>query len=411
MDIENSTTALARAVLRTARRGFFGVRNRMMGYEPVGGGTVPKSLQICTDDACRLCAAQGRRAQGLRIIYLLPTIDKPIGGNKVSYRHIETIAREGVACMAFHAEKPGTSYSWFTHNVHSLPLGHLDPRRDFLVFSEIWAAIAAKFCVPAGLRYAIFVQNGYLAHHTAGFAPEVAAQAYRHADLVLSISEDTTGIIELTWPFVPREKILRLTLSVPTLFAPGPKQRWITYMPRKLPDHAARMRRYLQSVLRDGWELRPIDQLDERGVAELLARSSIFLSFSELEGYGLPPVEAALAGNLVVGYTGQGGREYFARPLFREIPNGDFLQYVEAVKAAIREVEQGAAQTEEAREQRARLVQMHSAEREIHHLQAFIERVRAVMQSSTQPHPVEGAHPPDAIVQNDCVGRAHPSIR
>ena len=35
----------------------------------------------------------------------------------------------------------------------------------------------------------------------------------------------------------------------------------------------------------------------------------IFLSFSSLEGLGLPPVEAALAGNHVIGYTGEGGNE------------------------------------------------------------------------------------------------------
>ena len=42
-----------------------------------------------------------------------------------------------------------------------------------------------------------------------------------------------------------------------------------------------------------------------------LSKSKIFLSFSNLEGIGIPPIEAALAGNKVIGYTGGGGIEYW----------------------------------------------------------------------------------------------------
>lgn len=50
---------------------------------------------------------------------------------------------------------------------------------------------------------------------------------------------------------------------------------------------------------------------------------------SYLEGLGLPPIEAALAGNLVLGYTGEGGKEYWHRPLFHEIPHGDLLAFAQ----------------------------------------------------------------------------------
>ena len=54
-----------------------------------------------------------------------------------------------------------------------------------------------------------------------------------------------------------------------------------------------------------------------------LKKSKIFLSFSELEGLPLPPVEAALAGNQVIGYTGEGGKEYWRKPIFTEIKTGE----------------------------------------------------------------------------------------
>ena len=37
----------------------------------------------------------------------------------------------------------------------------------------------------------------------------------------------------------------------------------------------------------------------------------------------LPPTEAALAGNQVIGYTGEGGGEYWKKPIFTEIKTGE----------------------------------------------------------------------------------------
>jgi hypothetical protein len=342
---------------------------------------VPRSLQPCTLDVCAACGKPGRAPH--RIIYLLPTIDSPIGGNKVSYRHIETIRRLGVPCFAFHAEKPGSSYTWFKHQVETLKSGHFDPRTDFLVLSEVWAALAAKFCVPAGLRYAIFVQNGYLTHYSAGFEHDVVAEAYRRADLVLSISDDTTAVTQLLYPFLDARQLMRLTLSVPAMFAPGAKERLIAYMPRKLPEHAQRVSLYLQQRLPRHWRLQSIHNLGEEQVAAILARSSVFLSFSELEGYGLPPLEAALAGNLVVGYTGQGGREFFAPPIFRSVENGNFLHYMAEVDRAIADVDSGLLEAVPIEEQRRRLATRHSAAQEAEELARFITRVRALMQGAS----------------------------
>ena len=45
----------------------------------------------------------------------------------------------------------------------------------------------------------------------------------------------------------------------------------------------------------------------------------------------MPPIEAALAGNKVIGYTGQGGREYWESPVFEEIDCGNILGYVSSI--------------------------------------------------------------------------------
>ena len=47
-----------------------------------------------------------------------------------------------------------------------------------------------------------------------------------------------------------------------------------------------------------------------------------------MEGFGLPPLEAAIAGNKVIGYDGISGKEYWKKPIFTEIENGNLLNFV-----------------------------------------------------------------------------------
>ena len=55
--------------------------------------------------------------------------------------------------------------------------------------------------------------------------------------------------------------------------------------------------------------------MTEKEIAFNLIKSKIFLSFSELEGFGRPPLEAAIAGNKVIGYHGEGWKEYMKKPV------------------------------------------------------------------------------------------------
>ena len=61
------------------------------------------------------------------------------------------------------------------------------------------------------------------------------------------------------------------------------------------------------------------------------AKDQIFLSFSYLEGFGMPPLEAAIAGNKVIGYVGGGGKEYWKKPIFEEIQTGNIKQFCEKI--------------------------------------------------------------------------------
>ena len=76
------------------------------------------------------------------------------------------------------------------------------------------------------------------------------------------------------------------------------------------------------------WILKNLNNLSYEKYLTILKKSKIFLSFSSLEGLGLPPVEAALAGNHVIGYTGEGGNEYWQEPLFTKVGSGEINKFV-----------------------------------------------------------------------------------
>jgi len=74
--------------------------------------------------------------------------------------------------------------------------------------------------------------------------------------------------------------------------------------------------------------------MNEQQVAAELESSRVFLAFSDFEGCPVPPLEAALSGNVVVGYPGWGGREYWDAPNFHSVPVGDMRAWVEQFRIA-----------------------------------------------------------------------------
>lgn len=84
----------------------------------------------------------------------------------------------------------------------------------------------------------------------------------------------------------------------------------------------------------DGWELVPISGRPEAEVAHVMRGSAIFLSFSDREGFGLPPAEAMASGCYVVGYTGMAGREFFDPAYCAPVPDGDLLAFARSVEDA-----------------------------------------------------------------------------
>ena len=106
-------------------------------------------------------------------------------------------------------------------------------------------------------------------------------------------------------------------------------------MSRKLPIHSYLVINFLKPQLKKNWKIMNLNNLSEEQTYKSLTRSKIFLSFSNFEGLGLPPAEAALAGNYVIGYTGNGVMN-IENPIFKKINSGEIRTFVEEILKNIR---------------------------------------------------------------------------
>ncbi len=100
-------------------------------------------------------------------------------------------------------------------------------------------------------------------------------------------------------------------MQIEDWFQPAQKEKRIALMPRRRREDLLGA---VQLVRRSGrlgdWEIVLIDGMTQQQVAEELGRAAIFLFGAEREGVGLPGAEAMASGCYVVGFTGDGAKEY-----------------------------------------------------------------------------------------------------
>ena len=155
------------------------------------------------------------------------------------------------------------------------------------------------------------------------------------------------------------------------------KSNLITYMPRKLANHSTLLLFYLKNLLPKNWEVRALDNLSEKKLIYLLSKSKIFLSFSNLEGIGIPPIEAALSGNKVIGYTGAGGEEYWKGQIFKKVESGEIADFGQKVLKEINNYK--FSWIKKHQKERKRLAKKYSEDLEKKSLNVLIKKVKSIL--------------------------------
>lgn len=257
------------------------------------------------------------------IYYLSPAENAPSGGVKVIYRHVELLNDMGIAAAVFH-EEDGFSCDWFEHSAPVVSAKSLRfHANDILVVPECYGY--GLHTLPAQIRKVIFNQGPHHTFDQIDFAATAPGAPYRdvlNLEGILTVSEDGAELLHYAFPeiavSIARNVIDPINFKLRDEAAPH----HISYIPSRRQAELGQIRHILRSsgVLDEGgWKIEPIIGRTESEMGDILRRSSIFMSLSDRDGFGLPPAEAMATGCFVVGYAGGGGNEFFDAAYSRQV--------------------------------------------------------------------------------------------
>lgn len=272
-----------------------------------------------------------------RIYYICPDDEKPCGGVRVLYRHVDILNQAGLDAAIVHKKK-GFRVGWFRNDTRVLYAQKIDPdRQDIIVVPEVLGPRATGL-FPLSKKV-IFNQNAYFTF--IGYPLDVNDRTTAYGDpnllCVMVVSEDSRRYIQQVFPNVDVRRVHVSANPGQFRFRPmADKRKVIAFMPRKNAEDS----RQVINILKfrgalDGWSVAPIDGVSYHEAARMYEDSSLFFSFGHPEGLGMPPFEAMLTGAVVVGYHGYGGLEYFQPEFCWPVSAGDIWGFVKSAEEAL----------------------------------------------------------------------------
>ena len=346
------------------------------------------------------------------IIYFLPAAKSPSGGAKSIYKHSDTINKlliNGITSSIIHYKKKkiakySLSFKKFflhsdidknfgydaneievvknfkpTREWSSIKIKHkndfkFNSETDLVIFPEIIAHFAKKFCLNKKIKYSIFVLGAYHMHQTNNL--KILDEVYKKSSFLMDISNNTRKCLLDLLPNY-KKKIFRINLSVDSnLFKISKiKKNLITCMPRKLKEDFHLLKFFISKKIPKNWNLIVLNNMTNKQIAKKLSLSKIFLSFSSFEGLGLPPIEAAFAGNKVIGYTGEAGNDYFKSPIFEKVYKGDVLDFSRKIEKNINNLNKNWHLQNSTSKRRKLLVKKYSIKNEIKSLKIILSYI------------------------------------
>jgi Glycosyl transferases group 1 len=310
--------------------------------------------------------------------FLAPDSDTPFGGVRKIYHFVDVLNSIGLRAVVVH-RRPGFRCSWFRNDTPVCPAEECRPTENDLVTipeKYVWGLQG----VAPGVPKIILNQGAYLTFAGATLLPDATASSpYRDPEVVgtIALSVDSCRYLEHAFPGLAVERI-HVGIDPGMYFPEQGNARQITFMPRKRRGDAVQVMNILtnRKVL-DGWTVRPIDGMSEREAADIMRRSSIYVSltYEGGEGFGLPAAEAMASGCLVVGYDGRGGSEFFDSAYCVPTPDGDVLELARQLERVITSWGSGRAEYEAMGRQASRFVHAHySFEQEAADLERIFSR-------------------------------------
>lgn len=284
----------------------------------------------------------------MKFFFYYPTFNKPSGGNKQIRVLASLLLEAGHDVFLLRDSRFDDLIPAFDDNLFydvDIPTAsfrfeaagsHLGAS-DILILPEVLLEQTLDVCAGWSCRIGLNNQNGFFGLRYAPTAKRKVARiefAIANAPFVAGLCSDIMGI--------PSERVFLIPYWIvrPPFDFTGidrTKTLAVCFMPRKLPTEVSLIRE-LVSKQEPFIPWVEIDGMPEAGVAEIYRNNAVFFAPQDLEGFGLPAVEAMTCGCLVAGFPGTGR----FRPPYATSRNGfwakdrDIQGAADAVLRAIR---------------------------------------------------------------------------
>lgn len=270
---------------------------------------------------------------------MAPDLPHPSGGIKVIYRYVEHLVALGHEASVWHGTPDFRYAGWSSSAPVETGRSLAFAPGDVLVMPETGGG-KWSFLNP-DTPTVMLCQGMDFVFADASFAQDVGGDypGWPQATCVLGVSDAIVTFLEHAC--APGFPIHHVPVEIESWFVPRAKERRIALMPRRRREDLLGA---VQLIRRSGrlrdWEIVLIDGMSQTQVAEELGRSAIFLFGAEREGLGLPGAEAMAAGCHVIGFTGDGAKEYLRPDTGTVILDSDVVGMCDATLAAMDEFEQ-----------------------------------------------------------------------
>jgi glycosyltransferase involved in cell wall biosynthesis len=269
------------------------------------------------------------------VFYLCPDSDRPIGGIRTIYRHVDGLNSVGIRATVLH-HRNGFACSWFDHGTPVMEARAVTlTSRDVLVVPEFYGPALHE--LPVGPRIVILNQGAYQTFiGVSSSSPGAPYRGIPGIEAILVVSRDSADYLRYAFPEFRIERIRNAIDAEIFHPSPVPPGRRVGLMPRKAAGLCAQLLHLLRARgCLGSWEIVNIAGRSERETAAALRSCALFLSLNEREGFGMPPAEAMACGCYVIGFTGLGGREFFDPATSVPVEEGNVLALAKAAEHAL----------------------------------------------------------------------------
>ncbi len=318
-------------------------------------------------------------AKNRRILFICPDIKRAVGGIKQLYRQVDLLNKNGFKAFIVHS-KYGFRSTWFENStpvlynadlhIDLVDKNHSNKKLFFIlkrvgkdilkfrktitrvknkkwqtIFNDSDVIVVPEIYGPGVERVlpnndkVVYNQNCYYTFNAYKLKGNCSLYSNSKIKGIMVASEDAGNYLHYAFPGLNLFRI-HYGINKNIFNFSANKKKQIAFMARKVKEDIIQVINILK--IRDalkGWDLIEIANLNEQEVSKILKESALFLSFSHREGFGMPPAEAMACGCIVIGYTGNGGDEYFKESFSYPIAERNIQGFAKTIEQVILEYE------------------------------------------------------------------------